>query len=119
MRLFSPHPTPPHPHPGSTRQVPKHIPVLILANFLDRGHHRCVTREQGAGLAESAAAEDGVDARYAESSMRNGFGLRYLHRFLSLPYLALQRESLLHQVEANEREARAARLELEIYFQVI
>ncbi len=98
-------------------QVPKQLPVLILANFLDRGHHRCVTTEQGSGLAEWAARELGADARYAESSMRNGFGLRFLHRFLSLPYLQLRREALLHQLEANGREAAAARQELDLYFQ--
>ena len=33
---------------------------------------------------------DNGNVRYAESSMRNGFGLRFLHKFLSMPYLTLQ-----------------------------
>ncbi len=48
--------------------------------------------------------------------MRNGFGLRYLHKFLSLPYLALQRQSLELQLEANKRDMEATRMELELYF---
>lgn len=27
---------------------------------------------------------------YAESSMKNGFGLKYLHRFFNIPFLQLQ-----------------------------
>lgn len=38
-----------------TREVPKvppHIPVLVLANFIDKAHHRVVTREQALGFIE-------------------------------------------------------------------
>ena len=27
---------------------------------------------------------------YAETSMKNGFGLKYIHKFLNLPFLLLQ-----------------------------
>ena len=30
-------------------KVPKHIPLLILANFIDQAHHRCVSRSQAIG----------------------------------------------------------------------
>ena len=33
-------------------RVPAHIPVLVLANFIDRAHHRAVTREQALGFIE-------------------------------------------------------------------
>ena len=49
--------------------------------------------------------------------MRYGFGLRFLHKFLSLPYLQLQRESLLRQMETNERETKATEMELDLYLQ--
>lgn len=34
--------------------------------------------------------EGSAAIRYAESSMRNGFGLKYLHKFFNLPFLQLQ-----------------------------
>ena len=30
-------------------KVPKHIPLLILANFIDQAHHRCISRSQAIG----------------------------------------------------------------------
>ena len=39
----------------------------------------CVPRPEGA-----------ADVRYAEGSMKNGFGLMHLHKFLSIPFLQLQ-----------------------------
>ena len=33
---------------------------------------------------------DAADIRYAESSMRNGYGLKYIHKFFNLPFLQLQ-----------------------------
>lgn len=103
-----------------TREVPKvppHIPVLVLANFIDKAHHRVVTREQALGFIEHLEDRDNDNVRYAESSMRNGFGLRFLHKFLSLPYLTLQRQSLLQQLERNEREMAAMAMELDLYLQ--
>ena len=32
----------------------------------------------------------GSVVRYAEASMRNGFGLQYLYKFLNIPFLLLQ-----------------------------
>lgn len=42
--------------------------------------------------------------RYAEASMRNGFGLRLLHKFLSIPFLRLQKTSLLEQLQKNQKD---------------
>lgn len=41
---------------------------------------------------------------YAESSMRNGFGLRLLHKFLGLPFLQLQKDTLKSLMERNLRD---------------
>lgn len=61
--------------------------------------------------------EDAAEARYAESSMRNGFGLKFLHKFLNLPFLTLQRESLIKQLETNKREMDATLQELDVYLE--
>ncbi|KAI8429785.1 hypothetical protein MSG28_000325 [Choristoneura fumiferana] len=51
--------------------------------------------------------------RYAESSMRNGFGLRLLHKFLSVPFLRLQRTSLLEQLQRNQKDMEEAEKEMD------
>lgn len=47
--------------------------------------------------------------------MRNGFGLKLLHKFFNLPFLQLQRETLLKQLETNEEETRLTIQELDLF----
>lgn len=49
---------------------------------------------------------------YGESSMRNGFGLRLLHKFLGLPFLRLQKETLIALQERNQRDTEVCTFEL-------
>lgn len=53
-----------------------------------------------------------AEVLYGESSMRNGFGLRLLHKFLGLPFLRLQKETLLSQLQRNQRETQSCSMEL-------
>lgn len=53
--------------------------------------------------------------RYCESSMRNGFGLQYIYQFLNIPFLQLQRESLLQQLQINARDMDASLEEIDTY----
>lgn len=55
--------------------------------------------------------------RYAESSMSNGFGLKLIHKFFCLPFLQLQRETLLRQLETNQSETEATLEELDLFQQ--
>lgn len=55
--------------------------------------------------------------RYAESSMSNGFGLKFLHKWFNLPFLQLQRETLLTQLATNENEINITTQELDLYQQ--
>ncbi|XP_037073741.1 rab-like protein 6 [Pollicipes pollicipes] len=97
-------------------RIPGHIPVLVLGNHRDMGHHRQVREDDVRFFAENVQRPDG-DAlvRYAESSMRNGFGLKLLHRFLNVPFLTLQRACLVTQLATNERETEATHQELDLY----
>uniref|UniRef100_A0A8C9NZD9 Uncharacterized protein n=1 Tax=Spermophilus dauricus TaxID=99837 RepID=A0A8C9NZD9_SPEDA len=52
--------------------------------------------------------------RYAESSMKNSFGLKYLHKFFNIPFLQLQRETLLRQLETNQLDIDATLEELSV-----
>ena len=47
--------------------------------------------------------------------MRNGFGLKLLHKFFNLPFLQLQKETLLKQLETNEEETRLTIQELNLF----
>ena len=53
--------------------------------------------------------------RYCESSMRNGFGLQYIYQFLNIPFLQLQRECLLQQLQINARDMDASLEEIDKY----
>lgn len=56
-----------------------------------------------------------TEVLYGESSMRNGFGLRLLHKFLGLPFLRLQKETLNALMERNQRDTDICSFELSEY----
>lgn len=47
--------------------------------------------------------------------MRNGFGLKYIYQFLNIPFLQLQRECLLQQLQINARDMDASLEEIDNY----
>nr|CAI5860725.1 unnamed protein product [Callosobruchus analis] len=96
-------------------KVPGHIPVIILSNHCDMAHHRTVTADHINFYIESLSSSRSAQIRHSESSMRNGFGLKLLHKFFNLPFLQLQRETLLRQLERNEAETKATIQELDVY----
>jgi GTPase SAR1 family protein len=96
------------------KELPKistEIPVLILANHCDMNHHRTVSNGQVQALIEEYENR-AAQVIYGESSMRNGFGLRLVHKFLGLPFLRLQRLSLLESLERNERDSHICSFEI-------
>ncbi|KAG5886477.1 hypothetical protein JTB14_026737 [Gonioctena quinquepunctata] len=96
-------------------KIPGHIPVIILSNHCDMSHHRTVTPDHVNYYIESIADTRSAQVRHSESSMRNGFGLKLLHKFFNLPFLQLQRETLLRQLERNEMETNATIQELDMF----
>uniref|UniRef100_A0A3P9PGZ8 RAB, member RAS onco family like 6 n=1 Tax=Poecilia reticulata TaxID=8081 RepID=A0A3P9PGZ8_POERE len=96
-------------------KVPTHVPVCVLGNHRDMGEHRVILpddiRDFIAGLNRPMGSSY---IHYAESSMKNGFGLKYLHRFFNIPFLQLQRETLLRQLETNQLDMDATLEELTV-----
>ncbi|XP_067661660.1 rab-like protein 6 isoform X1 [Haliotis asinina] len=99
-------------------KIPSHIPIIVLGNHRDMGHHRTVIEDKARMFVESVQkdrTEGSAQARYAECSMRNGFGLKFLHMFFNLPFLQLQRETLLKQLETNTQDMLSTVAELDIH----
>ncbi|XP_014214338.1 rab-like protein 6 [Copidosoma floridanum] len=95
-------------------KIPSHIPVIVLGNHCDMSHHRTVTADHVTYFIDSLG-ERTAQVRYAESSMRNGFGLKLLHKFFNLPFLQLQKETLLQQLETNKEETLLTVQEIDVY----
>ncbi|CAG5018429.1 unnamed protein product [Parnassius apollo] len=94
-------------------RVPADLPVVVLGNHCDMQHHRQVHPHHIEQALHNAKLTRTAPVRYAESSMRNGFGLRLLHKFLSVPFLRLQRTSLLEQLQRNQRDMEDIEKELD------
>ncbi|KAK2910894.1 hypothetical protein QQF64_026476 [Cirrhinus molitorella] len=96
-------------------KVPTHIPVCVLGNQRDMGEHRVILPDDIRDFINSLNRPPGSSyIHYAESSMKNGFGLKYLHRFFNIPFLQLQRETLLRQLETNQLDIDAVLEELSV-----
>lgn len=97
-------------------KIPTNIPILALGNHRDMGHHRTVLEDKARYFVDNLDRPDSsAQVRYAESSMRNGFGLKYIHKFFNLPFLQLQRETLLKQLEINQEDLNSTIEELDIH----
>ncbi|XP_050080379.1 rab-like protein 6 [Anopheles maculipalpis] len=96
-------------------KVPSDIPILLLGNHCDMGHHRVITAEQVHGFVETASLERKAEIVYGDSSMRNGFGLRLLHKFFGIPFLYLQKSALEASLRKNAQDLDICRLEIDEY----
>lgn len=96
-------------------KVPTHVPVCVLGNYRDMGAHRVILPDDVRHFIDSLNRPPGASYfRYAESSMKNSFGLKYLHKFFNIPFLQLQRETLLRQLETNQLDVDATLEELSL-----
>ncbi|KAI9596663.1 P-loop containing nucleoside triphosphate hydrolase protein [Syncephalis fuscata] len=91
--------------------IPHGIPILILANFCDKTEDRIIERDHVMEWLsdfeeEKSPASDFVFEfiRYTEASLKNGQGLDYLHRFLGVPFLASQVDTLRRQLTTRAEE---------------
>uniref|UniRef100_G3TSR5 Rab-like protein 6 n=1 Tax=Loxodonta africana TaxID=9785 RepID=G3TSR5_LOXAF len=97
-------------------KVPTHVPVCVLGNYRDMGEHRVILPDDVRDLIDHLDSRPPGASyfRYAESSMKNSFGLKYLHKFFNIPFLQLQRETLLRQLETNQLDVDATLEELSV-----
>ncbi|KAE8582116.1 hypothetical protein XENTR_v10019958 [Xenopus tropicalis] len=96
-------------------KVPSHVPVCVLGNYRDMGEHRVILPDDVRECIQNLNRRPGSSyIRYAESSMKNSFGLKYLHKFFNIPFLQLQRETLLRQLETNQLDIDATLEELSV-----
>ncbi|CAK1548282.1 unnamed protein product [Leptosia nina] len=94
-------------------RIPADLPVMLLGNHCDMQHHRQVHSHHIEQALHNARMTRTAPIRYAEASMRNGFGLRFLHKFLSVPFLRLQKTSLLEQLQRNQKDIEEVEKELD------
>lgn len=96
-------------------KIPSHIPVLVIANHRDMGHHRTVSTEQAKSFIDNFERNPG-DAliMYTEASMKNSFGLKMIDKFFNVSFLKLQEASLLKQLELNRSDYMTTLEELEV-----
>ncbi|BHF69909.1 Rab-like protein 6 [Sparganum proliferum] len=107
-------------------RVPSTLPVLVLANCRDLAAERTVSDAEARALVSETAdlrklsatpsileEERFAPIRYCEASMRNGFGLLYVHRFINIPFLALQRLCLLRLLAENSKAFSGVQQELD------
>uniref|UniRef100_A0A2K6LH55 RAB, member RAS onco family like 6 n=1 Tax=Rhinopithecus bieti TaxID=61621 RepID=A0A2K6LH55_RHIBE len=79
-------------------KVPTHVPVCVLGNYRDMGEHRVILPDDVRDFIDNLDRPPGSSYfRYAESSMKNSFGLKYLHKFFNIPFLQLQKDVRLTQ----------------------
>ena len=76
------------------------VSVLVVGNFRDMGENRVVSEEE----VRTHLAALSKDIWYTEASMKNMFGLKMISRFLSIPFLSIQRQALLARLEKNKLE---------------
>ncbi|OCT65208.1 rab-like protein 6 isoform X2 [Xenopus laevis] len=96
-------------------KVPSDVPVCVLGNYRDMGEHRVILPDDVRECIQNLNRRPGSSyIRYAESSMKNSFGLKYLHKFFNIPFLQLQRETLLRQLETNQLDIDATLEELSV-----
>ncbi|RNA39810.1 rab 6 [Brachionus plicatilis] len=86
-------------------KIPSHLPVLVIGNHRDMNHHRTVDESKCKYFLENLNRGSlGSAVRYTETSMRTGYGMTYLYKFFNIPFLQLQRENLMQQLEINAKE---------------
>ena len=96
-------------------KIPTQLPILIIANHRDQGHHRTVASAQVKSFIDGLkrGPSDGI-IMYTETSMKDGFGIKLIDKFLNIPFLRLQEDSFKKQLELNRLERLSTNEELQV-----
>ena len=64
---------------------------ILKSNFLDMQEHRVVQRDEITSFIKYYdRGDDAAIIQYGECCMKNGFGLKFIHKFFNIPFLKLQ-----------------------------
>uniref|UniRef100_A0A5S6QX51 Miro domain-containing protein n=1 Tax=Trichuris muris TaxID=70415 RepID=A0A5S6QX51_TRIMR len=96
--------------------IPATLPVLVLGNRKDMESAREIPEDLCRSfINDFNRPVSSAPLRYAESSMRTGSGLKLLYVFLNLPFLLIEKATLLNRLRRNEEEMRVTFEEMELY----
>ena len=79
--------------------IPTDIDVLLLVNYRDMGDYRVISEQDISQFA--SFVNDKNNVKVLECSMKNSFGLKSIITFFNLPFLKLQRNTILQQLKLN------------------
>ncbi|CCI42379.1 unnamed protein product [Albugo candida] len=90
-------------------QVPRHIPIVILGNFRDKGAKRQVFKEDIEELLKAAGITanevfDVPEPMYFECCLKNCYGLRTLHQYFGISFFHSKLGSLRQQILTVEKQ---------------
>ncbi|CAG8587537.1 8521_t:CDS:2 [Funneliformis mosseae] len=92
------------------KSIPVNMAVLLLGNFSDLSSQRAIPQSQvyqaiaDCNRLRVTEYPTANMVRYVETSMLNGFGLEYIHKYFGVPFLQLQRDILRQQLELKTKE---------------
>ncbi|KAF2071766.1 hypothetical protein CYY_006912 [Polysphondylium violaceum] len=97
------------------QQVPKDLYVLLISNFRDK--NPIGVGDDPKSLVTLGDIQAVCDTRdrmsHVEASMLNAYGLRTIVSFFNIPFLEMQKKSLLMQIERNEIELETSLQEIQ------
>jgi len=93
------------------KKIPQTIHTLLIVNFKDEISKRLVSERE---IKEYVATIERDNFYYIEASMKDCFGLRPVYTFLNLPFLQIQKNTILERLKRSEEEFVTAKDELRI-----
>ena len=98
--------------------VPQHVMCVVLINFKDLVHNApMAVKIHPSDMQRLGNAASHLEASVFECCMKDCYGLKTLHNYLNLPFLALKEQILRERLEKAQEERMNAREEINTYIQ--